>query len=222
MATQAEHGLQYWPIFLLAGWLRGRSVDRELANWEPLVVVAARIRERLGIPGMSVETVRGFRDKQLMKDRVAAAGLRVPLAQRARSVKDVWSALEAIGFPAIIKPISGAGSADTYKVESASAMERVLPHMGHVVEAICEEFIDGEEYTYDTASIDGRPATRASPATCRTRSRYAPTSGSPRSYCRCATSISATSAAESSWAAPCCSPSAWATVPVGVVAPRAA
>jgi len=64
------------------GWLRGRSVDRILANWEPLVIVAARMRERFGLPGMSVDTVRGFRDKQLMKDRVAAAGLRVPLAQR--------------------------------------------------------------------------------------------------------------------------------------------
>ncbi|HTE50658.1 MAG TPA: ATP-grasp domain-containing protein [Kofleriaceae bacterium] len=140
------------------GWLRGRSVDRILANWEPLVIVAARMRERFGLPGMSVDTVRGFRDKQLMKDRVAAAGLRVPLAQRVRSVKEVWSAVEAIGFPAIIKPISGAGSADTYKVESIRDMERVLPHMQHVVEAICEEFIDGEEYTYDTASIDGTPA----------------------------------------------------------------
>jgi biotin carboxylase len=139
-------------------WLRGRSIDRVLANWEPLVLLAARLRERFGLPGMSVDAVRGFRDKQLMKERVAAAGLRVPRAQRVRSVKDVWSALEVTGFPAIIKPISGAGSADTYKVESASDMQRVLPHMQHVAEAICEEFIDGEEYTYDTASIDGVPA----------------------------------------------------------------
>jgi biotin carboxylase len=139
-------------------WVRGRSIDRILANWEPLVITAARLRERFGMPGMSVDAVRGFRDKQLMKDRVAAAGLRVPRARRVRSVADVWSALEEIGFPAIIKPISGAGSADTYRVESAKDMDKVLPHMRHVVEAICEEFIAGEEYTYDTASIDGTPA----------------------------------------------------------------
>jgi hypothetical protein len=65
------------------GWLRGRSVDRVLANWEPLVITAARLRELFGLPGMSVDTVRGFRDKQLMKERVAAAGIRVPL-RRAR------------------------------------------------------------------------------------------------------------------------------------------
>jgi biotin carboxylase len=138
-------------------WLRGREVDRVLANWEPLVIVAARLRERFGIPGMSVDTVRGFRDKQLMKERVAAAGLRVPRARRARSIQEVWGALEETGYPAIIKPISGAGSADTYKVEDKKDMERVLPAMGHVAEAICEEFIDGEEHTYDTACLDGRP-----------------------------------------------------------------
>src|SRR5689334_17201030 len=54
-------------------WLRGRSVDRLVANWEVLVLTAARLRERLGLPGMSVDAVRGFRDKQLMKERVAAA-----------------------------------------------------------------------------------------------------------------------------------------------------
>jgi biotin carboxylase len=144
-------------IARVQGWLRGRSVDRILANWEPLVIVAARLRERLGLAGMSVDAVRGFRDKQLMKDRLAAAGLRVPRARRVRSVAEVWSAIEEIGFPAIIKPISGAGSADTYKVASKADMARVLPHMHHVAEAICEEFIAGEEYTYDTVSIDGAP-----------------------------------------------------------------
>jgi biotin carboxylase len=138
-------------------WLRGREVDRVLANWEPLVLTAARLRERFGLPGMSVDTVRGFRDKQLMKERVAAAGLRVPRTQRVRSVKDVWAAVETTGFPAIIKPIAGAGSADTYRIESRAEMERVLPRMLHVEEAVCEEFIDGVEHTYDTVCVGGAP-----------------------------------------------------------------
>jgi biotin carboxylase len=139
-------------------WLRGRQVDHILANWEPLVMVAARLREKFGLPGMSVDTVRGFRDKQLMKERVAAAGLRVPKAKRIKSIADVWSAIEEIGYPAIIKPISGAGSADTYRVDSRAEMEKILPAMRHVEEAICEEFIAGDEFTYDTVSIDGVPA----------------------------------------------------------------
>jgi hypothetical protein len=45
----------------VTAWLRGKTVDRILSNWEPLVILAARLRERHGMPGMSVDTVRGFR-----------------------------------------------------------------------------------------------------------------------------------------------------------------
>jgi biotin carboxylase len=132
-------------------------VDRVLANWEPLVITAARLRELFGMPGMSVDTVRGFRDKQLMKERVAAAGVRVPRSARAHSIEGVRSALEVIGTPAIIKPISGAGSADTYRIDSDADLERILPLLRHVQEVSCEEFIIGEELTYDTVCIGGDP-----------------------------------------------------------------
>src|SRR5262245_17359043 len=139
-------------------WLRGRSVDRVLGNWEVMVLSAARLRERLGVPGMSVDTVLGFRDKQLMKERVAAAGLRVPRAERVRTVTEARAAAERVGYPLILKPIAGAGSADTHKVESAAQLEQALRQMLHIGEASCEEFIEGDEFTFDTVSIDGQPA----------------------------------------------------------------
>jgi biotin carboxylase len=141
----------------VAAWLRGRSVDRILSNWEPLVLLAARLRERFGIPGMSYDQVLGFRDKQLMKERVKAAGLRVPHSFRVRSEKEIRDAAEKLGYPLILKPIAGAGSADTYKVRSKKELEAILPQMRHVQEASCEEFIEGEEFTYDTISVGGVP-----------------------------------------------------------------
>jgi biotin carboxylase len=139
-------------------WMRGRSVDRVLANWEVLVLAAARLRERFGVPGMTVDEVRGFRDKQVMKERVAAAGLRVPRAERVRTAEEARAAAERFGYPVILKPISGAGSADTYRVDDAADLERVLGRTQHVREASLEEFVDGEEFTYDTVCIGGRPA----------------------------------------------------------------
>jgi len=139
-------------------WLRGRQVDRVLANWEVMVLTAARLRERFGVPGMTVDAVNGFRDKQLMKERVAAAGLRVPRAVRVRTVAERRAAAAQIGFPLIVKPIAGAGSADTYRVDDAAGLDAALARMQHVTEASCEEFVDGEEYTFDTVSIAGVPA----------------------------------------------------------------
>jgi hypothetical protein len=142
----------------VAAWVRGRSIDRVEANWEVMVLTAARLRARLGLPGMSVDTVNGFRDKQLMKERIAAAGLRVPRAARARTAAEVRAAAERFGYPVVIKPISGAGSADTYRVDSPQELEQTLARTQHVAEASVEEFVDGEEFTFDTVCIEGSPA----------------------------------------------------------------
>lgn len=139
-------------------WLRGRAVDRVLANWEVLVLTAARLRERFGLPGMSVDTVRGFRDKQLMKERVAAAGLRVPRSVRVRSAAEARAGAERVGYPLVVKPISGAGSADTYEVRDARELEQVLARTQHVAECSIEEYIEGEELTFDTICVGGKPA----------------------------------------------------------------
>jgi biotin carboxylase len=139
-------------------WMRGREVDRVLANWEVMVLTAARLRERFGVPGMTLDTVRGFRDKQLMKERVAAAGLRVPGAARVRTAADAREGAAKLGYPLCVKPIAGAGSADTYRVDDDGELEAALARMKHVEEASLEEFIEGEEFTYDTVCIGGKPA----------------------------------------------------------------
>jgi hypothetical protein len=141
----------------VSDWLRGHSIDRVLTNWEPLVILAARLRERWGMPGMSVDTVRGFRDKELMKSRLRAAGLRVPRSRRVRTAAEVREAAEEIGYPLILKPIAGAGCNDTFMVSSPSELERTLPRLGGVSEASCEEYVAGDELTFDTLCIRGRP-----------------------------------------------------------------
>ncbi len=142
----------------VSAWLKGTAIDRVLANWEVLVMLAARLRERWGMPGMSPDTVRGFRDKEIMKERVRAAGLRVPRSRRVGTEKEVRAAAEEIGFPLILKPIAGAGSADTYQVRTQAELEETLPKMRGVKEASCEEYIEGEEFTFDTVCIGGQPA----------------------------------------------------------------
>ncbi len=139
-------------------WLRGQSIDRILANWEVLVLLAARMRERFGIPGMTTDAVLGFRDKQIMKERVRAAGVRTPRSKRASDERTLREAAEEIGYPLIVKPISGAGSADTFRASNPRELETAISGVRHVAEVSCEEFIEGEEFTFDTIAIDGIPA----------------------------------------------------------------
>jgi biotin carboxylase len=135
--------------------LHGRRVDRVESLWEPLMLLAARLREALGVPGLNVAATVPFRDKEAMKQQLDAAGIRTPRHVAASSSADCWEAAERIGFPLILKPIAGAGSADTWRCDDPDELRAALPRIAHVPAVSVEEFVDGEEYTFDTVTIDG-------------------------------------------------------------------
>ena len=132
-----------------------RPLDRVECLWEPGVVLAARLREALDLPGMRVEQALCFRDKERMKLALDAAGIRTPCHARAASEAECRGAAERIGYPLVVKPIAGAGSADTHRVDGPDDLERVLPRISHVEELSVDEFIDGEEHTFDTICSGG-------------------------------------------------------------------
>jgi biotin carboxylase len=138
--------------------LKGRNVDLVETLWEPLVVTAARLREAIGVPGLNVQQATTFRDKGLMKGQVEAAGIRTPRSARSTTAEGCRAAAAAIGYPIIIKPISGAGSMDTYRIETDGELEAALARLGSVPEVSVEEFIDGDEFTYDTICAAGNIA----------------------------------------------------------------
>ena len=139
----------------LRGLAQHASIDQVECLWEPYMILAARIREVFGLPGMTVEQTVPFRDKEQMKRVLDAAGIRTPWHVSATSVAAVWEAAEKIGYPLIVKPIAGAGSADTYRVDAAEELNDVLPLLRHVPEVSVEEFVDGEEFTFDTICANG-------------------------------------------------------------------
>jgi hypothetical protein len=138
--------------------LRGRSLDRIECLWEPGIILAARLREAFGVPGLTVDQATPFRDKELMKQMLDRAGLRTPKHVAAASIAAVWEAAEAIDFPVIIKPIAGAGSADTYRIADFDDLRSVLPRLRHVPAVSVEEFVEGEEFTFDTITVNGKIA----------------------------------------------------------------
>ena len=137
-------------------WLAGKSIDRIECLWEPGVVLAARLRETFQIAGLGVEQAIAFRDKERMKEVLDEAGIRTPRHARAQTEDEVREAAERIGYPLIVKPIAGAGSADTYSVQAPDELDDALRLVRHVPEISVEEYIEGEEYTYDTVCGDGK------------------------------------------------------------------
>jgi len=132
------------------------SIHRVECLWEPLMMLGARLRAALGVAGMDMEQTLLFRDKERMKLALDAAGVRVPRHTTARTAAQLREAAERLGYPLVVKPIAGAGAADTYRVEDPAGLERVIAATRHVAEVGLEEFIEGEEYTFDTICTGGR------------------------------------------------------------------
>ncbi|GJM22482.1 MAG: hypothetical protein DHS20C15_23970 [Planctomycetota bacterium] len=133
----------------------GVTIDRVESPWEPTVELTAQLREALGVPGMGLEQATAFRDKEIMKQVLDGAGLRTPHHHRCNTTDQMRAAAEDVGFPLIVKPIAGAGSADTYRVNDAAELDNVIKLVGHVPEVSVEEFIEGEEFTFDTICANG-------------------------------------------------------------------
>jgi formate-dependent phosphoribosylglycinamide formyltransferase (GAR transformylase) len=131
-------------------------IDRVECLWEPAMVLAARLREALGLPGMGVQQTLAFRDKERMKQVLDAAGIRTPWHKRARTADECRVYADECGFPVIVKPIAGAGSTDTYRIGSRQELESVLKRIGHVEEVSVEEYVEGDEFTFDTICADGK------------------------------------------------------------------
>ena len=155
VAVQVNLADEGGVLAALHGLAQHASIDQVECLWEPYMILAARIRESFGLPGMTVEQTLPFRDKELMKQKIDTVGIRTPWHVSATTVAEVWEAAERVGYPLIVKPIAGAGSADTYRVDSAEELADVLPLLRHVPEVSVEEFIDGEEFTYDTVCAGG-------------------------------------------------------------------
>ena len=140
----------------VADLARTTRIDRVECLWEPYMVLAARIREMLGLTGMSVEQTVPFRDKETMKQVLDAAGIRTPHHYRATTAAQVREAAETIGYPVIVKPIAGAGSENTYRLESPEDVDQVLPALRRITEVSVEEFVEGDDMTFETLCVDGR------------------------------------------------------------------
>ena len=136
----------------------GGKVDRVLGILEQLQVPLAEVREKLGIRGMDVEEARHFRDKSLMKSRLAEHGLPCARHVLAESAGQARAFAERVGYPLVVKPPAGAGSRNTFRVERAADLEDWLRSDAPRPDApaMIEEFITGEEFSFDTITLDGK------------------------------------------------------------------
>lgn len=133
--------------------------DRLLGPLEHIQVQVAEVRDHFGIPGMSAETIKNFRDKARMKDRFRAAGIPCARHTLVQSDTDAWNFVRTVGYPVVLKPKEGSASQGTARVQNDAEMTH---HLGWMRPSphnpvVAEEFVTGLERSFETISIRGVP-----------------------------------------------------------------
>lgn len=134
------------------------TIHRLLGPSEHIQVQLAQIRESFGIEGMDAETARNFRDKDRMKAVWRAAGVPCARSRAVTQEKDAWELIAEVGYPVCVKPLDGAATQSTFRVEDDETLSAVLRASGPTPERPLqvEEWVTGAEHSFETVTINGQ------------------------------------------------------------------
>lgn len=158
------------------------KLDGITTFWEDDVVLTADLAKLLGLPYHSPDAARTARSKF---ETQAVLGLNGVPAARQETVKNLSTATDEksraalveafrasaakVGFPAVLKPVSGAAAVGTEKVSSledaVSAYKRISAIINPETDAIFSlnadlllmQYLDGPEYDVDLVMVAGKP-----------------------------------------------------------------
>lgn len=133
--------------------LADASFERIVTVQETLVEIVAMANEELGLPGLSVETVRDALNKSRLKDSLKRAGVNTPAYAVVENLHEAQLFARETGFPLVLKSLSGSGALATFVIHSETELKRVT-ELGAF---LAEQYIAGQELCVDTITIDGEP-----------------------------------------------------------------
>jgi hypothetical protein len=134
---------------------RYRGIHRVLGILEPLQEPLARQRARLGLPGLRPEGALRFRDKDVMKQALRAAGVPVAAARRVQDLAEARAFAVQVGFPLVLKPPAGMGAAATTRVDDDASLARAMAQLPRPL--LAEQFLRGQEHSLETWVLHGQP-----------------------------------------------------------------
>jgi biotin carboxylase len=155
LLAEAEHAIvrSFTDVSGVVGDLEARGIEPVAVatmGSDQAVLPTARLAERLGLPGLPVETARTVADKRRMRSAFERAGVRCPRGREATSFAEAEQAFHQLGGPVVVKPVDGSAQRGVTEVRSegelAPAVDRALA-ASRTGALVLEQYLAGEEYT---------------------------------------------------------------------------
>lgn len=127
------------------------TIASDLAN-----ITVSKIARGLGLPGNSPECIEISTNKYAMREALLNAGIHVPKFYK---VDRLEAYLFGLRLPIIVKPTDRSGSRAITKVTDFKDLQDAIRNaveQSFEKQAIVEEYIEGEEYSYETISYRGK------------------------------------------------------------------
>lgn len=179
--SEPPHGLPgvvgYWrlPVFedpnaALKEFVDGaetRGIGGVMTLREEAIIWTAEAARRLGTPGIPPSVAALVRNKYRMRQALAQAGLRTPAFAHINDPGDI-SSVESLGFPLVIKPLAGWGSAGVMLARSVEDLHERIRTVWAVQERdlsrfyektdtpglVVEQYLPGKEFVVE-CFVDG-------------------------------------------------------------------
>lgn len=136
---------------------RSHSIEALLTPGENAIEIGGQIRTEFGIPGMQRNQAEAVRNKWIMKQMLHQRGIRTSEIAIALHEEDYIHFTDTHGFPIIVKPLSGYGSMNTFKLSSMDELTHYLHHTRQDQQRdLLEEFINGTEFHCDSIVSRGK------------------------------------------------------------------
>lgn len=139
------------------------GIDGVITFWDDVendVLLAAKIRDKYDLKGMSVDIVNNLKDKFQLRKFCKEHGVLSPNYCKIKTYSDLDLIKNTFNFPIILKPTLGSSSAFVIKVENAGdlvttydyikgKLESIDEYVAEGSDILAEEYIDGDEVDID-------------------------------------------------------------------------
>ena len=125
-------------------------------------LLAARASARLGLRGNDPEAAAAARDKHVMRQRFAAAGVPSPAFRHFRTGDDPQTVARQVGYPCVIKPTTLSGSRGVMRADTPAELLARWERLGRILatercdEVLVEDYVPSVEVALESLLDGGR------------------------------------------------------------------
>jgi len=162
LLAEADHAIvrSFADVGGVAGDLEAKGIEPVAVatmGSDQAVLPTAQLAERLGLPGLPVETARTVADKRRMRAAFEKRKVRCPKGREATSFEEAEQAFHQLGAPVVVKPVDGSAQRGVTEVRAEGELADAVDHAlaaSRTGALVLEQYLEGGEFTVNGFLLD--------------------------------------------------------------------